>query len=156
LISAHTFTRNPMLEGIRYTGIQYVVYPCDDCVSVNYEIRPRAILPSGMQLCDVPSRPGVLSELLGHKVMTGLPYEGSPLIKPVLCDNFYIFSKEFYLNLPGQSKLECAVRDYLAGRAIDRRLLVVLTETYQAFDGLSRFYYLPIILMLIRANIRSI
>jgi hypothetical protein len=156
LQTTYAFTEQPMFEGIRYSGLQYVVYPGDPEVCVDYEVRPRGACAMGVKLCNPPSRPGMLEELLGLKVMAGLPYSDAPLITPVLADDYYIFSKAFYTNAPGQSKLELAVRDYLAGKALSRRLLVTFTETYQAFGGLERFYYIPIILMLIRASIRSI
>jgi hypothetical protein len=156
LQTTFAFTEQPMFEGIRYSGLQYVVYPGDLEVCVDYEVRKRAPCAMGVKLCNPPSRPGILDELLGQKVMSGLPYTGAPLITPVLQDDYYIFSEAFYHDLPGQSMLELAVRDYLNGRALNRRLLVIFTETYQAWGGLERFYYIPIVLMLIRASIRSL
>lgn len=156
LQTTYAFTEQPMFESIRYSGLQYVVYPGDPEVCVDYEVRPRGNCAMGVKLCNPPSRPGMLEELLGMKVMTGLPYDNAPLITPVLADDYYVFSQAFYANGPGQSKLELAVRDYLEGKALSRRLLVMFTETYQAWPGLERFYYIPIVLMLIRASIRSI
>jgi hypothetical protein len=156
LLSTFAFTEQPMLEGIRYSGLSYVVYPADQELCIDYEIRRCAPAASNIALCTPPSRPGALAELLGEKVLGGLPYQGAPLINPVTCDDYYIFSEAFYTNGTGQSMLELAVRDYLEGKALNRRLLVILTQTYQAWGGLERFYYIPIVLMLIRASIRSI
>lgn len=158
LLSTLAFTEQPMLEGIRYTGIEYVVYPCDEQIAINYEIIPCDCEDywDWRQLCAVPSRPGLLKNLLGQKVLAGLPYGEAPLIHEVLADDYYIFSKMFYHNEPGQSKLELMVRDYLNGKAINRHLLVLFSDTYQAWGGMERLYFLPIILMLIRASIRSI
>lgn len=156
LLTTAAFTEQPMFEGIRYSGMQYVVYPADQELCIDYEVRRCSPPASNLKICTPSSRPGTLAQLLGQKVMAGLPYGDAPLINPVGKDNYYIFSEAFYNDSEGQSKLELLVRDFLEGRALNRRLLVIFTETFQAWGGLERFYYIPIVLMLIRANIRSI
>lgn len=158
LLSTGYFSGQPMFEAIRFSGISYAVYPADDEVSVNYEVRPRGPCPSDSAvLCEGSARPGVLQDLIGTTVLAGLPYSKAPLIHDVTVDDYYIFSQAFYQKLPeGQSQLELLVRDYLEGKAINRRTLVLLTNCWQGFSSLSRFYYLPIILMMVRAAIRTI
>lgn len=157
LIGVERFTENPMLEGIRYTGIKYVVWPADPEVCVNYEVRPCEPPTNGFKLCAPPSRPGQLSDLVGEdNVLKGFPFEGAPLVHAVTNEDTYIFSRAFYENTAGQSVIECLLRDYLEGKAVDRRALVLLTKHYQGWDGLTRFYLIPFILVLIRASIRSI
>lgn len=158
LVNARSFTERPQLEGIRYTGINYVVYPTDPDVCVDYEVRkPQVPASSTEHVKPVPARKGALEYLMGKKVLSGLPYNKAPLIKDVTVDDYYIFSQAFYEEQDGGlSQLEALVRDYLNDKAIDRSTLVLLTETYQAYGGLERFYYLPIILLLIKASIRSL
>jgi hypothetical protein len=47
------------------------------------------------------------------------------------------------------------VWDYLEGKIIDLRLLNTLMQSYQSWGGLERFYYTPIIALLIKARVRT-
>ncbi|MFL9998859.1 hypothetical protein [Paraburkholderia sediminicola] len=157
LLTTRVFTRRPRLEGIRYSGIDYVVYPKDPEVCVNYDILPTRIRASADHaLRPVPARAGALDQVLQHKARQDLPYGNAPLVHDVLVDDYYVFSEAFYTNGDGQSQLELLVRDYLDLKAVSRRTLVLMSETWHAFGALERFYYLPILLLLIRSTIRSI
>ncbi len=147
--------KDPMMEGIYWSGISYVLYPKDPSINVNLEETvPRAVtLDEG--LVDSPSRITNLSELLGETDLAGLPYPSAPLVHAVLGDDHYVFSQAFYDKSEGQSKLEMAVHDYLEHRNISPKLLLALCDTYHAWGGLERFYYMPIVLLLIKATIRG-
>jgi hypothetical protein len=54
------------------------------------------------------------------------------------------------------SKLEASVWDMLNRKALNLSLLVFYTRTWQTWGALERFYYTPFVLMLIRAQIKSI
>ena len=157
LVSAKTFERNPMMEGIYWTGITYVVHPTDPTINVNFESVAYKKAPAEAVLVDVPSPITNLSDLLDQPALDGLPFEGAPLLHPVLGDACYVFSQAFYDKAAtGQSKLELAVWDYLEGKAPNNKLLLTLCDTYHAWGGLERFYYMPIVLLLIKASIRSL
>jgi hypothetical protein len=155
LVWTTRFTRNPIFNGIRWSGIRLVVYPVDVEMTVDQAfVEMVPLTDSGLE--EAPTRPGRLEDLIGTDVLAGLPYEGAPLIHPVLCDDCYVLSRRFYENAEGQSRLELMVRDYLYARAIDLDLLDVFCETWHGWGGLERFYYTPIVLMLIRAAIRRV
>lgn len=157
LVEVGQFSSNGMLEGIFFSNISRVVYPKDPEVSVDYGRHIPAKVISLDTLKDVPSRIRSLEDLIPEAKLKGLPYEQAPLIHPVTIDDYYVLSEAFYeRSATGQSKLERAVQDYLAGRAIDVGLLVAMCETYHAWGALERFYYTPILLLLIRATVRSI
>lgn len=159
LVPARLFEANAMLEGIHYSGIRRVVYPIDPELTIDFASLPAIKTADGtLQLTPVSSRKGTLQDLLDPNVEDGLRiYGNAPMIKQVLCDDYYIFSKEFYGEYPdGQSKLELCVRDFLNGKAVDRKLLLHFCDTYHAWGGLERFYYVPIVLVLINASIRAI
>lgn len=159
LVPAILFTRNAMLEGIHYSGIRRVVYPIDPELTVDFAALPAIKSADGtIAMMPTPSRKGTLKDLIDPNVRDGLQVYGNvPLIKDVLCDDYYVFSEAFYNEYPeGQSKLELAVRDFINGKAIDRRLLLQFCDTYHAWNQLNMFYYLPIVLVLINASIRAI
>ena len=79
-----------------------------------------------------------------------------PLIKNVLVDGFYVLSQNFYEDTAGQSVLEFLTRNYMNNKAIDPKVLLAVAKSYTNWGGLERFYYLPIILVLIKACARFI
>jgi len=153
VMSAYTFTREPMMESFYHSGFQAIVYPKDNEVSVDYELEQRTKDGFLDVMSEVPSRIGKIDTLLTQEDLEGLPYEGATLIHPVLIDDFYIFSQFFYDGSVGQSKLELAVRDHIENKPVNRKLLKVLSQTYHAWGGLERFYYTPILMMLIKSVI---
>lgn len=159
LVPACLFTPNAMLEGIHYSGIRRVVYPIDPELTVDFAALPAIKTADGtIAMMSTESRKGTLKDLIDPALQHGMQiYGNAPLINPVLCDDYYIFSEAFYNEYPdGQSKLELCVRDFLQGKAINRKLLLQFCDTYHAWGGLERFYYLPIVLVLINASIRAI
>jgi hypothetical protein len=156
LVSARTFEKNPMLDGIYHSGISYVVYPTDPEETIDLEIQQITKPIAEQTLQDAPSRVRSLSDLLGDTVFDGLTKPDSPPIYKVSVDDYYVLSKEFYNNTEKQSLLERCVRDYIEGKAPNNRALLGLCDTYHAWGSLERFYYIPILLMLVRASIRSI
>lgn len=157
VVSCKSFTREPLMESIYHSGFQYVVYPIDAEVSVDYDVvRPKRIASTGM-ITDVPGRDRRMSDLVNESLLDGLPYTGAPLINQITKDDYYVFSEAFYTRAErGQSKLELAVRDHINGQYVDRRLLKAFCDTYHAWGGLERFYFTPILLMLMKGHIRSV
>lgn len=157
LVSVRSFERNPMMEGIYHSGISYVVYPKDPELLVDYQLKPREKAMALEVMKDTPSQVRRLEDLLGDKTFEGLTLPDSPPIRKVLVDDYYVLSQQFYDDVnPGQSLLELCVRDYLTDKAPNNKALLALCDTYHAWGGLERYYYIPILLILIKASIRSI
>lgn len=150
------FTRNPMLNGIRWSGINQVVFPMNPELTVDQELR--GLIPmTDSQLVEAPSRAGRLEDLIPKTALIGLPYTTAPLIHPVLLDDYYVLSKAFYHDHVGeQSQLELCVKDYLHDRAINHQTLLAFCETWHGWSRLAMFYYTPIVLILIRAALRRV
>ncbi|WP_144106598.1 hypothetical protein [Paraburkholderia sp. BCC1886] len=156
LVWVNRFSRNPMLNGIRWSGVQLVVYPIDPELTVDQAFVGLEPVTDA-QLQPTPSRKGRLEDLITKSELDTLPYATAPLIHPVLHDDYYVLSKAFYeRELGAQSRLESCVWDYLEDRALDNKLLLSLCDTYHGFGMLEMFYYTPIVLLLIRAAIRRI
>lgn len=157
LVFARSFERNPMMEGIYWSGIHYVVYPKDPELSVDYEFTARPKFVISEDVTAAPTRISSLQDIFAENTLfAGLPYSGAPVINSVGLDDHYVFSKAFYEESnEGQSKLELCVRDYLKRKALDTRVLTALCRTCHGWGGLERFYFIPILLILINAHIRG-
>jgi hypothetical protein len=160
LVHAFTFSRNPMLEGIRFSGIRSVIYPTDPDFTVNMPEASRLKLLEPDNLDgDLVAAPTNVIELVD--VISNLDLDTNELnpaaIKAVLCDDFYIFSQAFYDQATsGQTLLELCVQRYIDGKALDARVLDALSDSVPAWGLLERYYYIPILLVLIRAYIRGL
>jgi hypothetical protein len=158
LVSARCFERNPMLEGIYWTGVEKVLYPLDPTATLDQEqtVVPKPLLDETLVLLEEPLLE--LQTLLGPALgVDNDPWPESVLIHPVMTTDSYVFSPAFYARATtGQSKLELAVWQYLQNQAIDHQLLLQFTETYHVWGPLERFYYVPIVALLIKASVRSL
>ena len=71
-------------------------------------------------------------------------------IKPVTIDDCYVFSNEFYMDSYPLSVLEELTMDYLHHRAVNVSKLSTLCKRYRSWGRLEQFYYIPILLLLIK------
>ena len=174
------FEHEPMLEGIRYTQIVEVVYPVDAQLTVDYKYTPPQKLVNGNEFQKAPVKltassllapPAVrmrevvsqwlngytLPDANGQPVLdpTAMP----PVIHPVMKDGYYVFSKGFYENdrtFGKQSMLELMVHDYLDDKALSVRRLRLLCEDHEEWNALDRFYYVPVLLLLMKSAVRGL
>ena len=179
LVSAGTFTSDPMLEGIRYSGIHQVIYPVDATLTVDYNQYPVTKLVSGLLLQRAPDKLSISSLLTPSKVplrekvpqvIDGMNLTGEdgvpiplpfipPVIHPAMADGWYMFSQAFYKNerLAGQqSQLELMVHDYLDGKELNIKRLKSFCVEMENWGTLDRFYFTPVVLILIKAALRNI
>jgi len=154
LVSNRTFDKNPMLEGIYYSGINYVVYPKDPELTVDYQIHHIQKILAEQKLQDAPSQIRRLGDLIADNEFQGLTLPGTPAIKKVLVDDYYVLSQAFYDNSQtGKSLLELCVDDYLHHKAPNIKALITLCNTYHAWGALERFYYGIVLLIMVKSAI---
>lgn len=157
LIWVNRFTRNPMLNGIRWSGIAQVVFPINVELTTDQEMTVGLEPIVDSQLVDAPSRSGSIDTMLTQANLQGLPYAKAPLIYPVLIDDYYVLSHAFYhSDRANMSQLELMVDDYLHDRALNHQTLLTFCDTWHAWPKLAMFYYTPIVLALIRAALRRV
>lgn len=162
-ISAQVFTYEPFLDSIRFSGIQYVLAPADPELTVNYQQQQLKWAPTKLSYDPVPGRFNDLARMIESTTMLGFSQQSEaispdmPTLKPVTVDNYYIFSQAFYRNTPGDmSVIEYLTQEFLRQRPINLKLLAKLVETQYMWFGLERFYYTPILLILMQAAIRGL
>lgn len=155
LVSTRLFSADPMLEGIRYTGVRNVVYPSlpQTVYAVQYAIRHKTL--SETILTSVNTRGGNLEEIIYDTVLN---MEGGSVqaLKPVLVDDYYVLSQSFYEDTVGKSLMEILLLNYFEDKTNNAVDVLNLTNSYENWGGLERFYYIPILLVLIKNVIRSL
>lgn len=138
----------PKLHSVFYSGIRKVVTATD----ISYSVREPfgfagAVSPLLKAGVENPRMRSILPQLLKGGEEPAPTY--GKYIKRVLCDDYYVFSKEFYEG--GElSVLERLVQSRMKGEGIDLMELSDVAEYASRFDNLERFYYIPIILTLIK------
>lgn len=120
--------------------------------------------------CD-PSQPGSQPKKAGRRftdflrqlptgTMDGLSYLAQPNELPdvvrVTDDDFYVFSEAFYRQgEPLTSNLERLVLQGMKQEALDKALLLRLCNNAMKWENLERFYYIPVLIALLKVAIRN-
>lgn len=84
------------------------------------------------------------------------PEKETPSIYPINQDAYYVFSEYFYRDLHPKSKLEVEVLKALKGDALSHATLEALARESFAWGALERFYYLPVLLILLKVSLRRL
>jgi hypothetical protein len=154
LVGIGAFSGIPAITSLRYTGIQYLVYPVAPDQSLRlqgYSVDPRAV--SEESLANTASAEADLTALFPDPVQDpSLP----PPIWPTLKDGTYVLSQSFYTGTGLLSILESLTRDYLNGAALSLTHLTTLLQSYRRWPRLEQFYYLPILITLIKTAQRGL
>ena len=149
VVSTSGFSYDPFFNSIRYTGVKLCVYPLDPALNINntdaWSLKPPA--------------PQSIQEVPGGGIGVGIvSADGSQTvydIQPVLTDTYYVLSGSFYNQTNTQTALENAVSLFLNNEKLDPVMLNRLANEFMTWGLLEQFYYVPILLMLIRASIRT-
>ena len=100
--------------------------------------------------------PDPLPEVIDETIDLFDQYENQPIIHSVTIDNNYVFSNAFYeRSSQGQSILEVQTNRALKGEAVDLNAITAICEDVKNWGLLERFYYIPVVIVLIRVAIRS-
>jgi hypothetical protein len=142
IVDTWAIKESPYFTGLYYSSVQRLTWPLSASTEfTTYELSdsvPRADLP--VVEPTVPADPPV-----------------APLIVPVKTDEFYVLSEAFYISdRPNQSQLELLVTMMLNRERIPSEQLVELCSVVYAWDSLERYYYIPLILVLIQYVIRGL
>lgn len=160
-VTARAFSRDPMQDSLRYSGVSYAVYPADSNLSTDYRRHDLSKPLSDFKLRYATTPKNDLGELLSVDTLLGLvrsdlstPVKKVPAVNP-MSEESYIFSKAFYLNAQdGQSAIELMFQHYLDDKELPMAGLTKLASTYQNWGWLEQFYMLPFLMVMIRAAIR--
>ena len=161
--STRAFHQDPMMENIRYTGIDYIVYPISNRTHDDdkYNRLDKGALGGFVQktfgLFDktTPKDP-VTGDYL-YPTIAAVIYDDKtlPLINEVNFNGKYVFSEAFYdcakndTESDNLSLIEVLVLNYLRDKNYSPAALELLTKDYKNWSKLNQFYFIPIMIVLI-------
>lgn len=155
------YTR-PRYAGITYSGIKLVVQPMGMTKPFGTTMAQNPT-PSKPREFQRPMELGqaiydyMLEGLLGELDGEGTPPPPPPIIHPITVDAYYVLSEQFYLKqYAATSILEKLVVQYLDRKAMNHKALLQLCETSMTWGHVERFYYLPIIYVMVLASVGDI
>lgn len=135
------------LHGFRYTAVDYLIYPTEPDNSLTVENNPTIIsneLGKFTPTTNFNSNNSVYEQFY---VKNGVSYQ---LMYPVDNETGYILSNNFYTNNSNMSVIEILIKDYLNYNSIDIDMLFFLIKDYQIWNRMEQFYYLPLIILLLK------
>lgn len=148
LVNCKTFSKNPTLKGLRFTRMEYVVYPTEIDRTLTPNVEPHSTYDEFKTLTDPGSGlGGLLDYVLNQDIQQNIAV---PYINKVIEQPTYVFSEAFYSDTPGQTVLEVQTMDYLKGKMLDVKKLTALAKQCRRWGRLEQFYYIPILLTLIK------
>lgn len=154
LASTKNFGQDPMMESIRYGGINYIVYPkvINPPIDQGKNNLVKPLMP--IELKVVPTDGGSLTDLITTETieLVGTP---TKLIHSVLCDDYYVLSEALYEDIAGKSVLEVLCQNYLQRESNDSSHVLKLVNSYTRWGGLEKFYYLPLLMILVKDIIKD-
>lgn len=155
LISSLAFSRTPTYNGIRYSGVGAVVYPKNPYVTVdgNYVNSVKTTSNELQASSDAATASNVLVRAVN---LRRLDDELGDNLYPVTVDDYYVLSANFYNNTNTQSTLETAVMAYINNNQVDADQLYNTAKNFHTWGSLEQFYYLPIVMTLIRSILKGI
>ena len=140
---------HPYFSSIAWSGVGQVVSVIDNTYSRDTEgvatFGKGHLEKAGVKR---PNEFGVLPSLTTG-VNEPRPDEGR-FIKRVVVDDYYILSEAFYKGLDGQSELERILRARMEHEPFEFKDLADLADYADKFDNLERYYYIPLIIALIK------
>jgi len=77
------------------------------------------------------------------------------VVTPIGKSASYVFSEAFYQNTIGQSVIERLVRQYLRGQKVDHKTITAVLGTVDQWGMAERFYYLPILFLMIQNALKG-
>lgn len=157
-----SFMFHPIFNSITYTGIKNVIYPSDGSKKIDYQVegnRTKAWFEYSNS--NESFRQDSIDDQFGEQVT--LPgFQGSefqnaiPVTKPVMSDDYYIFTEPFYKGGKGLSALEHQVRIVIEETPPDPKIIDSIIDQSRYWPVLEQFYYTPFLLMLIYVHTRNL
>jgi hypothetical protein len=148
LAGTEYFTRQASFASIRYSSLTSTVYP--------YDRMPDSPLAAVGGVDPYPLSTVVyphLDHFDSALTIGNITIPQPPMIHPIGHDTSYVFSSAFYTNTsPGQSALELIVRRALNNETVDARWVLQLCDSVNTWRPLDRFYYIPVLLVIIKAT----
>lgn len=163
LVDSSRFKDHVVYNGIFYTKVRDVVFPAEvrTDVDANYT-RNNVVAGSVNSLQRSGARVKDIRRLIRTNEVPSLLDLGNaptdvPDINRVADSDYYIFTEKFYHSRSGQrsTKMEIEVHKLLNGEPMDNKVLMKMATECRYWDNLERFYFIPILCVLLKIAYRS-
>lgn len=151
LTSRLSFHDSGLMAGMRFSGIKHIVYPIGATLNVDYELNNEVekkivFLNVVSKMEPLPVSPPDPNGLIP-----------APLIKPINFEDGYVLSSAFWnSDQTNCSLLEKLLLDYLDFKIISAVDVLKLCKSSYTWGGIERYYYFPLLITLIRYNLRRL
>lgn len=176
LVQTKFFNYNSMFKGFRFSRLSYVVYPVNadfsiinptqldyvgDPLLLDYGVFQDNVFtaaplfkPESMQsVIEAKTQGGMLSDLITNTTVSG--NSTVPIINSVTANSTYLLSPAFYKQSSGQTLLESLVSAYINRKQINITDLLTCIKPYRSWGRVEQFYYLPMLITIIKTAIRE-
>ncbi len=152
----YQFNGNPYLESAKYSFIDYIIYPVgpDQSLFVMNPEYPKGLSPLQMRDSQIVLNGTQINTLNNTYTDVNTTI---PLIYSVLVDEYYVLSGNFYApnSTTQMSILEILVSQYLNRQSINTDYLNAILNSYLGWTRLDQFYYLPIIVFILKNVLKN-
>lgn len=162
----------PELQAIGYSGIPRMAYPIEAPTNVDAQYKgynrctpegipyregqPRRPLPGPYRTQAQRNDPWFRRVPPEEQTDLNMAWKFPPDIKPVVIDDYYVFSEAFYYeDAKLQSKLEILAWQMIKGEQLNKEQLLAVIKCCLSWDNLERFYYHPVLILLLGYAIRK-
>ncbi len=168
-LSTNYFRGRPTMQALGYTGISRVVFPMEASTAVDAQYDSEdATVPQGIPFREGRPRRPLEGPHKDQATRNPIYFQTTPLshgiepwklpadIHPVVKDEYYVLSRAFYQrDKPAQSKLEQLTYQALRGEALNLDQLDHVLERTLEWDNLERYYYHPILFVLLKLGMQG-
>lgn len=156
LMSVNYFQKDPLLMSIAYSGIDRVVWPYDPLTTTDSSngISMATQMASGYTPSFPTGVPVNANAFIYTENLRGVT--AADAIPAVTADDYYVLTQNFWLKLPGQTQFESTVWSYLTHGNVDAQQLLDLSKLYHQWGILEQFYYMPIVMLLIKSKLAGL
>lgn len=170
MVSTQMFHLNPIMENIRYTGIDYIIYPNsaftheDDKHNRLGKVGNANVVRKTFGLFDLQTPIDPVTQNPIYPTISAVTYDNKtlPLIVDVDFNGTYVFSSHFYESLKNDSDsdalslIEVLTLKYLRNQNYNGAALELLVRDYPHWSKLNQFYFMPILMVLIQSQIMEL
>lgn len=168
-LSTNYFKGRPTLQALGYTGISRVVFPIEASTGVDAHYDGEDVnVPEGIPLREGRPRRPEVGPYRDQETRNAIYFQSTPPelgmeswktppdIHPVVHDRFYVMSEAFYMDYPeSQSKLEQLTQQAIRKEALNLDQLDHVIKRALDWDNLERYYYYPILFVLLKLGMQS-
>lgn len=147
LVGRNQFHRSALMAGMRYTGIAQVVYPLNPQADVD--------TVNGINCLKSTDVNNIVSKM--PVFIPSLPNTPMQPYRPIDMNDGYVLSQAFYTRQTTDLVLlEKLILDYLDFKLIPAKDILTLCDAVPTMGAVEKFYYIPLIILLIRYHLRRL